>query len=89
MGVDGLIVTQSAIYFIAAYVRIYWAGDMFDFKKWQNLFNWSLTPIVSLRVIEMNVSRTDLKVIPLAMGKSHEERLNDHFDKILDDLLAA
>lgn len=42
---------------------------------------------VSLRAIEMILSRTDLKVIPLAMGKSHEERLNDHFDKILDDLL--
>jgi hypothetical protein len=44
---------------------------------------------VALRAIEMVMSRTDLTVIPLAMGKSHEERINDQFDKIIEDLLAA
>jgi len=44
---------------------------------------------IALRAIEMVMSRTDLTVLPVAISKSHEERLNDHFDKILDELLAA
>lgn len=44
---------------------------------------------VALRAIEMVMSRTDLTVVPIGAAKSHDERLNDHFDKILDELLAA
>ena len=36
---------------------------------------------VALRAIEMVMSRTDLTVVPVAVAKAHEERLNDQFEK--------
>lgn len=42
---------------------------------------------VALRAIEMVMSRIDLTVVPISEKKSHLDRSNDQFDKILEDLL--
>lgn len=44
---------------------------------------------VALRAIEMVMSRIDLTEVPTALAKSQDDRINDHFDKILDDLLTG
>lgn len=43
---------------------------------------------VALRAIEMVMSRIDLTVVSTA-AKSHEERSNEQFDKIFEELCAA
>jgi transposase-like protein len=49
----------------------------------------SLHPKIALRAIEMVMSRTDLTIVPIGAAKTHEERLDDQFDKILEDLLTG
>ncbi len=44
---------------------------------------------VALRAIEMVLARTDLNTTPTTAVKSQDDRINDHFDRVLDELLKA
>lgn len=44
---------------------------------------------VALRAIEMVMSRIDLAIVPVAIAKSYEERSNDQFESLLEELMNA